>query len=460
MPYRVLLVTPINRSYVIMPSLGLGYLASIAIQAGHHVSVLNCMKENMSHEDFGSFVRENRFDIIGFQVFSYDLNSVKRHISQIKENSPDSIIIAGGAHPSGDPVGTMQYLSGLDYAFKGEAEIGFPMLLNRLQNMTPELSEIPGLIYRDNGTVRVNRPKEVQDLDSLPMPAWDIMKPETYPEAPHGAFTRQFPTAPIIITRGCPFVCTFCAGKSITGPKVRARSVDNVIEELRYLHKRGIREFHIEDENFTARKSLVMEFCERLLKEDLGMSWSLPAGVRIDSLNKEMLQMMQRAGCYSMALGIEFGSQRVMDMTKKRLTLEMVREKLKLFEGLNIKTTGFFLFAIPGETIREMEETVDFALELPIDRAQFNNFMPLPGSELWDRLKEEGRLGNIDWDRFFVHDVAYVDEGIDPAEIKRLQRNAYIRFYIRPRIIFRIIREIRSFRHLKFLLRRFVDALK
>lgn len=460
MPYKVLLVTPINRSYVIMPSLGLGYLASVLRQSGHEVSVLNCIKERMSYEDFGRFIRNNRFDIVGFQVFSYDLNSVKKHIELIRKSRQETIIVAGGAHPSGDPLGTMAYLTELNYAFKGEAEIGFPMLLNRLEGRTSDLSDIPGLIYRDGDTIRVNQPKEIENLDSLPMPAWDILMPETYPEAPHGAFTKQFPTAPIIITRGCPFVCTFCAGKSITGPKVRARSIDNVIEELKYLRSRGIREFHIEDENFTAKKALVVEFCERLLKEGLGMTWSLPAGVRIDSLNREMLELMEKAACYSMALGIEFGNQRIMDITKKKLTLEMVREKLELFKGLKIKTTGFFLFAIPGETIDEMEDTIRFALELPIDRAQFNNFMPLPGSELWDSLKKEGRLSNIDWERFFVHDVAYVDKGIDPADIKSLQRKAYIRFYLRPRIIYGLIREIKSFRHLKFLLLRFLDSLK
>ncbi len=457
---KILLVTPLNRSYVIMPSLGLGYLASVSRIKGHNVDIIDCMKERMSIEDFGHFIKNNLYDVIGLQVFSYDLPSLKKYLSLIKRNNPDTITVAGGAHPSGDPFGILDFLPELDYAFKGEAEIGFPIFLDKITQKKSDFSDVPGLIYRRDGEIIVNPPKVIDDLDTIPMPAWDIIKPETYPEAPHGAFTKQFPTAPIIITRGCPFSCTFCAGKSITGHKVRARSIDNVMEELRYLHKRGIREFHIEDENFTANRSLVIEFCERILKEGLNMSWSLPAGVRIDTLQRDMLELMDRAGCYSMALGIEFGSQRVMDMTKKRLTIEMVKEKLRLFEGLNIKKTGFFLFAIPGETIEEIEDTIRFALELPIDRAQFNNFMPLPGSELWNKLKKEGRLGNINWDRFFVHDVAYVDKGINPSDIKRLQRKAYIKFYLRPRIIFGLVREVRSLRHLKFLLIRFIDALK
>jgi len=322
------------------------------------------------------------------------------------------------------------------------------------------LQEIPGLVYRDNGRIVVNESIVVEDLDSLPLPAWDIIKPETYPEAPHGAFTKNFPTAPIIVTRGCPCPCTFCAGKSITGVKMRARSIKNVIDELKYLRKRGIKEFHIEDENFTFKKPLVIEFCEALLKENIKMSWSVPAGVSIETIDREILELMEKSGCYSVGIGIEFGSQRMLDLTKKRLKIETIREKLELFNGLNIKKTGFFLFAVPGETIEEMQQTIDFALSLPLDRAQFNNFMPLPGSKLWEYLKKQNRLKHIDWNKLFVHDVSFVDKGIKPWAIKRLQRVAIFKFYLRTRIIINIIKEIRSWQHLKFLLKRIIDALK
>jgi anaerobic magnesium-protoporphyrin IX monomethyl ester cyclase len=121
--------------------------------------------------------------------------------------------------------------------------------------------------------------------------------------------------------------------------------------------------------------------------------------------------------------------------------------------------TGFFLLGFPGETLEEMQKTVDLALELPLDRAQFNNFMPLPGSAIWEQLRREGRLGNLDWSRFFVHDVAYCEEGIRPIQLKQFQRRAYLRFYLRPRIMLSLLGEIRSLSHLKFLLRRFIDAL-
>lgn len=455
---KILLLQPFSRSYVIMPSLGLGYLAAVALRDGHEVTVLNCIKERMEPDGFAEFLRTRRFDLIGFQMFSYDFSAVQTLLEIVSDLHPETVTVAGGAHPSGDPHGVLSSLTRLDFALQGEAELGFIALLDSL-TQGGELSEVPGLIYREGDRVRVNPPQVVQDLDSLPMPAWDLLAPETYPEAPHGAFTRNFPTAPIIVTRGCPCRCTFCSGKTITGNRVRKRSVPNVMAELVHLAQRGIREFHVEDENFTLDKRLVLEFCDALVRSGLGMTWSLPSGVRLDTLDQELLDHMERAGCYSLAVGIEFGSNRTHLATRKGLTVELVRQKLELFRGREVKVTGFFLFGIPGETPQEMQQTIDLALELPLDRAQFNNFMPLPGSELWETLHREGRLGQVDWNRYFVHDVAFCDEGIAPALLKGVQRQAYLRFYLRPRIVLSLLREIRSLSHLKFLLRRFVDSL-
>jgi len=455
---KILLVQPYSRSYVIMPSLGLGYIAAVSLREGHTVTVLNCIKERMGVDGFADYLRSHNFDVIGFQMFSYDITAVAKLLPVIRSLQPKAVTVAGGAHPSGDPFGVMATLPELDFAFEGEAEIGFVRLLQLLES-GGELSTVPGLAYREDGEVLVNPPQVVENLDTLPLPAWDLLCPETYPEAPHGAFTRNFPTAPLIVTRGCPCRCTFCAGKSITGTRVRKRSVANVMTELECLAARGVREFHIEDENFTLDKKLVMEFCAALQSSGLNMIWSLPSGVRIDTLDSELLDQMEGCGCYSLALGIEFGSNRTLILTRKGLTVELVRQRLELFKGRNIKVTGFFLFGIPGETLEEMHKTVELALELPLDRAQFNNFMHLPGSPLWESLLQEGRLDNLDWDRFFVHDVAFCDEGIRPEQIKQLQRRAYLRFYLRPRIIFSLLGEIRSFTHLKFLLRRFIDSL-
>lgn len=457
---NTLLVIPINRTYVIMPSLGLGYLAAVLSAKGHAVSILDCKKERMTYEGFSEYIRKEHFDIIGFQVYSYDISTIRKHLAIVRQSSPKTITIAGGPHPTGDPAGILNDLKDIDYAFQGEAEIGLPMLVDYLETGTGELSAIPGLIRRSGATIVSNPKPSVQDLDTLPMPAWDKMLPETYPEAPHGAFTRQFPTAPVIITRGCPCQCTFCAGPSISGRTIRWRSLDTVIAELRHLKQRGIREFHIEDENFTISKAYVLDFCRRITEEKLGMSWSLPSGIRLDTLDHEILLAMSQAGCYSLAVGVEFGTDRILQKTRKGLTVDLIHSRMKHFFGTDIKVTGFFLLGIPGETIEEMKQTVKLALELPLDRAQFNIFAPLPGSAEWETLKQRGVLDALDWERLFVHDVSFVEDGMSHKELKQIQRLAVLRFYLRPHILAGLASEIRSLRHIYFLIKRFVDSIR
>ncbi len=459
---KIILINPINRSYVIMPSLGLGYLASELLKDKHEVRILNCLKEKLTYASFADLVRKEPFDIYGFQMFSYDFSSLKKHLEIVKSINPAAVTVAGGAHPSGDPAGTLKALKDLDFAFRGEAEIGFRKLAGHLAagGLDKDRAGVPGLIWRDGKEVKVNPPGLVEDLDSLSFPAWDLQRPDEYPRAPHGAFAKNFPTAPLIITRSCPFQCTFCAGKSISGTRLRKRSIDNVIAEIEYLSDNfGVREIHIEDECFTIHKALVLEFCGKLSRSRAKVTWGLPSGIRLDSIDRDMLRVMEEAGCYSVAVGVEFGSQRILDLAKKKLTLQMIREKVALLNETKLKVTGFFMLGFPGETKEEMQATIDLALELDLDRAQFNNFMPLPGSELWDELEEKGLLGNIDFDKFFVHNVAYSGT-VSPQELKRLQRKAYLRFYLRPGIIFKLIKEVTSLGHLNYLFTRFIDAVK
>ncbi len=459
---RVLLIVPINRSYVVMPPMGLGYLATVARDAGYEADILDCLKEKLDYRGFERHVVENPADVYGLSMMTYDFTPVKEHIRIIRKHSPDSTIVLGGAHPSGDYENVLDDFPEADFAFRGEAELGFGMLLEELRKRGPDrdYGGIPNLVWRNDGRVAVGPWRVVEDPDEIRFPAWDLVDPRTYPEAPHGGFARGFPTAPIIITRGCPFKCTFCSGKTVTGSTVRKRSISNAIDEIKLLvNDYGVRELHIEDENFTLHKALVMEFCNSLIEEKIDVSWTCPSGVRIDTLDSEMLRAMKSSGCYSLAVGIEFGTDRMHELTRKRLTLNVIERQLDLLSRFDIKTTGFFLMGIPGETREDMLKTIKFARKVKIDRAQFNNFMPLPGSEIYNELKSRGELDSIDPDHFFVHDVGYVPAGMTRAELKNLQRRAYLQFYLRPRIVYGLMKDIKTPRHFRLLMRRFIDGL-
>jgi radical SAM superfamily enzyme YgiQ (UPF0313 family) len=453
---RVLLVKPYNKSDHIQPSLGLGYLAA-AVRAGREVKILDCIKERISPDKLGKVIKSFKPDVLGLQCYTFDLNFVDRALRAAKAYDKGIVTIVGGPHPSAAAVDMMnRFGDELDYSFAGEAEVGLTKLLSSLENGKREFEAVPGLVWRENGSIRSNPKSVLEDLDSIAMPAWDLIEPENYPESQHGAFFRQFPIAPIMVTRGCPFPCTFCAGGAITGKKVRRRSIDNVLKELTYLNKeRGIREFHIVDDNFTMDMAYAKEFLKRLKMLNLGMTWAVPNGVRMDALDEELLELMKETGLYIISLGIESGSDRVLKDMKKHLTVAKIRECVGMINKSGIGVSGFFILGFPGETVESIKDTIKFSQELGLVRANFFTYLPFPGSESYERLKAANELEGIDWDRFYFMTASYTPKGLTKKNLRNLQRLAFAKFYLRPRIMLYNLKSIQSLRHLSFLIGRF-----
>jgi radical SAM superfamily enzyme YgiQ (UPF0313 family) len=442
---KVLLVKPFNLSDHVQPSLGLGYLTQ-SIRPDHEVTILDCIKERIRLPDFRRYVERNRPQVVGFQTYTYDLPFVREALAGVKSVDPAIRTVIGGPHPSSVPETIFTVLPQLDAGFRAEAEIGFKAWLD---GRPPP--EIPGLIYKDGQTVRVNPPGYIEHLDALPLPAWDLIRPETYPESQHGFFYRNFPIAPIMLTRGCPYQCTFCAAGLISGYRIRRRSVPHVLAEIRYLyHQRGIREFHIVDDNFTMDPKYTLEFLQALKDLKLNISWATPNGVRMNTLTPEILQLMKETGLYLISVGIESGSDRILEKMKKRLTVSAIRRHVATIALSGIAIAGFFILGFPSETPAEIRQTIDLALDLPLIRANFFTYLPFPGTSSYAELEACGELADIDWNRFYFMTGAYVLRGLTRLKLKWLQRYAFIRFYMRPRIFVKTLAGIRSWRHLGF----------
>jgi len=451
---KVVLVKPYNLSDHIQPSLGLGYLAS-SIRADHEVKILDCIKERITPRLFSQVINQIKPDIVGFQCYTFDIYNVKEMLSQCKRYSIQTVL--GGPHPSAVPLETMEFLgSDLDFLFHGEAEIGFKKLLDKLSNKDKiNFKEIPGLVWREKKNVFINDKFFVEDLDSLVMPAWDLIKPQTYPEAQHGAFFKKFPIAPLITTRGCSFSCTFCAGNLIAGKKIRKRSIRNILNEIKMLYDDyGIREFHVVDDNLTLDKVFIKNFLRQLKELDLDISWTVPNGVRIETLDDEMLKLMKQTGLYLISVGIESGSDRVLDIMRKGIIVDEIRRSIALIRKHKINISGFFILGFPGETMEDIEKTIKFSLELDLIRANFFTYLPFPGTESFNNLRQRGKLDRLDFTRFYFMNAAFTSDGIDKDTLKSLQRKAFLKFFLRPRVLFYNVMQIKSFRHLKFLLRR------
>ncbi len=469
---KVLLVKPFNMSDHIQPSIGLGYLAS-AIRKEHDVRLVDCIKDNLTIDKFMTLLKEYNPAILGLQCYTFDLPFIRQALKAAKAFNRDIVTVIGGPHSSALPEATLKLEKDLDFLFVGEAERGFPQLVNKLEELyrgglnlpcnglteagTKDFSGISGLGYRDSSVIRINPNIIQEDLDGLGLPAWDLIKPQEYPESQHGAFFKQFPIAPVMVTRGCPYPCTFCAGSLVSGKKIRRRSIDNVLGELKMLNKDfGIREFHIIDDNFTMDREYVKDFLRRLKALNLGMTWAVPNGVRMDALDDELLALMKETGLYMISLGIESGSDEVLTAMRKGITVAKIRECVNRIDKAGIDIAGFFILGFPGETVETIRQTIDFAAELPLKRANFFTYLPFPGTESYAKLLASGELKDVDWERFYFTNAAYVPPGITRRELKSLHRLAFAKFYLRPHIIMYQLKSIQSLRHFGFLAKRFI----
>lgn len=456
---NVLLIKPGNLSDHIQPSLSLGYLAA-QVRHGRCVRIVDLMKEGGTPAALGGLLDEFRPGLVGIQCYSMDLPVVGDLLAVVKAHDPSTITVIGGAHSTAVPGPCLEHFGPrrLDFVFAGEAERGFPMLLEVLEGGGGPHEGIPGLGWRENGEVRLNDPEYIEDLGPLGMPAWDLVAPERYPFSPHGVVCMNHPAAPVMATRGCPYRCTFC---STAGQPFRKRPVELFLDEVRLLHgEHGIREFHMVDDNFTMDMDYARELLEGLVRLDLGASWSTPNGVRLERLDREVIGLMKRAGFYSIAVGIESGSDRIRKLIRKGSTTAEVRRQVAMVrEAGGIDITGFFMLGIPGETREDIEATLRFARELPLHRAAFHSFLPLPGTVLWREMEESGEVARVDGERGFFWAMAYVPRGLTRAELRRLHRKAFLRFYLRPRTVLanaRYLAKPRVMRHAaKYLLRRF-----
>lgn len=442
MRMKVLLVQPVREGDTIQvsPDLGLLLLGTALSSKGFGVTLLDCPKNGMTFADFKNYLKSHIYDVIGFRCFSRDHNYVKHHLKIVRELLPDAITLAGGPHPSALPEFVLDSMPDLDFAWKAEAEDGLPLLLSLLEQYgrnIPEnhLRKIPGLAWRSRELRRnvVNAPGFTRDLDGYGMPQWDLIKPETYPGFIHDQYY------PVLTTRGCPYGCTYCNSPSLSGKKLRHRNIDLVIEELRFLKKRyQIRQFCINDEEFTLDHAHALSFCEKILEAGLNLRWDCPLGVRLDSLTPELLRTMEKAGCHSIVVGIESGNDRILKLIKKSITVDTIREKTRMIsECTRMNIIGYFMIGFPDKTEDEIMDTIRLATELPLYRANFNLVIPVPGTALFEDAIREKRikLEEINWDDYTVDRISFPRRHVSGERLVRLQKLAYARFYSRPRII-------------------------
>ncbi|MDD5643862.1 MAG: radical SAM protein [bacterium] len=455
---KILFLRPVTPGAIVLnliPPIGIGYLAAVSRNAGYEVALLDCILKNLDYAGFEKELKNIMPDVVAMTAFSHDIPSARKTTAIIKKVNPEIKVIIGGPHSSGMPGDTLNILDNVDFAFKGEAERSIVKLLKFIEKKEGSLENIKGLIWRNGDKININEQDFPENLDEIPYPAWDLMEPGDYPDAPQGVIFRKTPVAPLVITRGCPFRCTFCAGWTVTGKKIRTRSLGNVQGEIELLYKKyGVREIHVLDDNFSMNIEFVRGFCDWLIGTGWNISWCCPNGLRCDTLDEDTVKLMKKSGCYYISIGIESGSDRILKNMKKGLLVEKIKEQVKMITGAGMDVNGFFILGYPGETEEDIRKTIDFSKELKLTRAAFYSYMPLPGTESYETLLKLKEIQAIDFGKMTEMTVAYTPRGMSRERLKELQRKAHLEFYLRPEIMFKLLKEIKSVNQLKYIAKR------
>lgn len=332
----------------LFPPLGLAYIAAVLRSQGYNVRIIDMNVETKSLEELEKVCEKEQPDIIGISSTTITYNSCVNILKHIKSFLPSTIKVVGGPHASIIP---HEFLNYSDFVVYGEGEYTVLEVIETLEN-NRDPSTIKGLVLKRDKTIIETFPRPlINDLDSLPLPARDLLPMEAYSDN-KGA---------ILTSRGCPFNCIFCNSHLIFGKKFRARSPKNVVDEIEYLIKTyNVQVIRILDDMFTSNRKRVLEICDEILNRGLNIGWELTNGTRVDKVDKELLKKMHEAGSYRIYYGIESGSERVLKLLRKDINLDQARRVVKWTKEIGIEVGGFFMIGGPGETMETIRETENF----------------------------------------------------------------------------------------------------
>jgi len=422
--------------------LGIGYIAAVLKMQGCQVRIIDPEAEGLDYSDVRETLKNFNPDIVGLSSATPNFGQACK-IARIAREENVSTIILGGAHASSVPELVLTKCADIDLVAIGEGE----GIMSELC-AGKSLQEIDGIAYRKDGKIQFTVPRDpISNVDSLPLPARELVDLRLY--RPNTYVDRGKNSVTLITSRGCPSRCVFCASHTTLGRRFRAHSPEYVLHEMEYLMgKYGIKHFIFNDDTFTMNKNRVMEICSLILQKNMKIEWYCFA--RVDTLDRELLSMMIKAGCNSIGFGIESGDATVLRNLKKGITLEQSRKAMRICNEFGLETYAFFILGSPGETLDSVQRTVNFSKEIRPTLAFFNMMVPYPGTEVFNNLNLNSYT--IDnWEDFVAigTNSAVLSSSIPKDELQRLVSKANCSFYLRPFQIYRILKQVRTWKRLK-----------
>lgn len=403
----------------------LGYATSLLRDHGFSVRLVDGIAEHIDDDEFFKRVREFQPDVVVLEVSTSSFNKDVQDLHRIRrELGPEPKVIFCGLHREmADP----KFLAGLpelDYCLLGEYETTLLALVEALRD-GKSVEGMPALASRRaDGSVSVNAAYNLlEDLDSLPWPARDLLPMERYRDLPGGI---PAPSLQLIASRGCPFGCIYCAWPQLMyGSNLyRTRDPKNVADEIEDCVRRfGFKSFYFDDDTFNIGKPRIMALAAEIGARKLNLPWAIMA--RADTMDREMLQALKDAGLVALKYGVESGSQDILKHVSKGLDLAKVRETVAFTRELGIAYHLTFMFGLPGETRETAHKTIELALELDPDTVQFSLATPFPGSRFYSELLSTGHLMSTNYDEYDgYHNAVVRTDALRPEDLVALRQEA------------------------------------
>ena len=372
-------------------------------------------------------------DVIGISMLTFEKDFLAQYRDVFKHNASAARIIIGG------PYASMHYAEALeadylDCAVIGEGERVMANLIACFMDGR-DLREIKGIAYRQGeSTICTEREQYIEELDSIPFPDYQLLDVSHY-----WGYRQQMNIVlaekkyiPIMSSRACPYKCIYC--HNMFGKQVRKRSPGNFLAEIQMLyHDYGIREFHIIDDVFNIDRKRMHEILHDIIDSGMKIKMAFPNGLRGDILEEADILLLKKAGAYSITLAIETASDRVQKIIKKNLNIQKTVHNIAYANKIGLITRGFFMLGFPGETIDEMQQTVNLALKSKLDFASFSAVVPFKGTALYDLALQCYKTFPVD--AFVSYNEKSLYEAATGYSVSKLQKSAYLRFYSLKRVL-------------------------
>jgi len=421
--------------------LGTLYVAAVLLRAGHEVRFFN--GAFTTHERILSDLKNFDPGFIGIYSTTFGWKKAKKTAADFRDMFQQrAFICAGGPYPTAVQEACLaDGGKSFDAIVCGEGEITSLEIIDRLES-GKTLEGVKGVIYRKGEEIIKNDARPlIDDLDSLPFPARELLG-DSNKYIPPPATYRRKPVAVLMTSRGCNRRCIYCFQIDKDRKSgIRYRGVDNVLAEIEYCLKQGYREIKFIDDTLAADYDRAMKLATEIKKRKLDFTWF--ASACVNQVDKPLLQAFKDAGCWAILFGAESGVQKNLNAIRKGTTPDQIRKAVKAAQEVGLRVNTPFLFGIPGETFEEGLQTIDFAIELNPDMANFHAITPFPGTYLYDNLEKYGTMSD-DLSDFTYQGAAFIPYSMTREEILELRQIAFKRFYSRPSFILKKLLELRT----------------